>query len=374
MSKEKPMSNENNKIEDQVEVTEAEGSAAANQATIASKPTGISRSDLMSKLVDYASKADKGELADFVARLGGTEANGEVPTPDAIYASAKAAAGAGPNSAEKNKASIKSSGKHADPMPSVKEDLELLFGGSDELSEDFRLKVGTLFEAAVSTRVNLEKAKIVEDFEALETELKETYQKTLDESIEEIKTEMVENVDNYLNYAVAEWIAENKLAVQSNIRTQIAESFMASLKAVFEQHYVNIPEDKVDVVEAMAAELEEVKARLEETASENERLSKVVNEKEITDIVTTVSEGLTDTQKEKFTKLTEAINYANVDEFRKKVSIIKETYFPKNNVEVKVAKDQLLSESVEEPETEKSSAIDPKMQMYVSSISKIVKK
>ena len=368
------MSNENTNIDDQVEVTEAEGSAAANQATIASKPTGISRSDLMSKLVDYASKADKGELTDFVSRLGGTEANGEVPTPDAIYAAAKAAAGATGNNAEKNKGTIKSSGKHADPMPSVKEDLELLFGGSDDLSEDFRLKVGTLFEAAVSTRVNLEKAKIVEDFEALESELKEEYQKTLDESIEEIKTEMVENVDTYLNYAVAEWIAENKLAVQSNIRTQIAESFMASLKNVFEEHYVNIPDDKVDVVEAMAAELEEVKSRLEEASSENERLSKVVNEKEITDVVATVSEGLTDTQKEKFTKLTEAINYGNVDEFRKKVSIIKETYFPKNTVEVKVAKDQLLSESVEETETSKPSTIDPNMQMYVSSLSKILKK
>lgn len=368
------MSNENIKIDDQVEVTEAEGSAAANQATIAAKPTGVSRSDLMSKLVDYASKADKGELADFVARLGGTEANSEVPTPDAIYAAAKAAAGAVGDNSEKNKGTIKSSGKPSDPMPSVKEDLELLFGGSDDLSEDFRLKVSTLFEAAVSTRVNLEKAKIVEDFEALESELKEEYQKTLDESIEEIKTEMVENIDNYLNYAVAEWIAENKLAIQSNIRTQIAESFMSNLKAVFEQHYVNIPDDKVDVVEAMAAELEEVKSRLEEATSENDRLSKVVNEKEITDIVATVSEGLTDTQKEKLTKLTEAINYADVNEFRKKVSIIKETYFPKNNGEVKVAKDQLLSESVEEPETNKPSAIDPSMQMYVSSLKKIIKK
>lgn len=357
---------------EEVEVNEAD--ASSNQATIASKPTGISRSDLISKLVAYASQADKGELADFIARIGGAEANGEVPTPDTIYSTVKGAADGVGNNAEKNKGTIKSSGKPADPMPSVKEDLELLFGGSNDLSEDFRMQVSTLFEAAVSTRVNIEKAKIVEDFETLEAELKEEYQKTLDESIEEIKTEMVENVDNYLNYAVAEWIAENKLAVESNIRTQIAESFMANLKNVFEEHYVDIPDDRVDVVEALAAELEEVKAQLEESLNENAELIRVVSESEINDIVLTVSEGMTDTQKDKFTKLTEAINYSDVEEFRKKVSIIKETYFPKNNVEVKVAKDQLLSESVEEPETTKVSSIDPNMQMYVSSISKILKK
>lgn len=366
------MKTDKNKIEE-VEVNEA-ADAASNQATIASKPTGISRSDLISKLVAYASSADKIELADFIAKIGGADANGEVPDVNALYGASAAAGNATGNNAEKNKATLKSAGKHADPMPSVKEDLELLFGGSDDLSEDFRLKVGTLFEAAVSTRVNIEKARIVEDFESLEAELKEEYQKTLDESIEEIKGEMVENVDTYLNYAVAEWIAENKLAIQNNIRTQIAESFMVNLKQVFEEHYVEIPDDKVDVVEAIAAELEDVKSQLEEMLSENVRLTKVVDEKEINDIVTSVSESLTDTQKDKFTKLTEAINYNDVEEFRKKVSIIKETYFPKNNVEVKVAKDQLLSESVDEPPVVKSSTIDPNMQMYVSSISKILKK
>jgi adenylate kinase family enzyme len=359
-------------IEDTVEIVSEDGNAASNMATIASKPTSVSRSDLIAKMVDYATKCDKGELADLISRIGTAEMNPNSTTPDERYASVKAAANAVGDNSAKNMATIKSSGKHADPMPSVKEDLDLLFGGSDDLSEDFRLKVSTLFEAAVSTRVNIEVAKIEEDIETRHSELAEQYEKTLAESIEEIKNEMVENIDTYLNYAVAEWITENKLAVQNNIRTQIAESFISSLKNVFEDHYVNIPDDQVDVVEAMANELEEIKARLEETASENAKLSKIVNEKEVNDITSTVAEGMTDTQKEKFVKLTEAINYSDINEFRKKVSIIKETYFPKNT-EVKVAKDQLLSETVEEPVKETSTGHDPVMQMYVSSLSKLKK-
>ena len=124
-------------------------------------------------------------------------------------------------------------------MPSVKEDLALMFGDSSDLSEDFRLKTEALFEAAISTRLAIETAKLEESFE-----------EQLDESIDEIKNEMVENIDNYLNYAVAEWIAENRLAVENNIRTQVAESFLSGLKGLFEDHYVDIPEDQVDVVES----------------------------------------------------------------------------------------------------------------------------
>jgi hypothetical protein len=202
-------------------------------------------------------------------------------------------------------------------------------------------------------------------------EIEEAFENTLEESIVEIKEEMVENVDNYLNYAVAEWIAENKLAIENNIKTQIAESFMVNLKNVFEEHYVNIPDDQVDVVEAMSTELEDLKAQVNEMTEKNLELSRIVNEKEVETVTSSISEGLTDTQKDKFKKLTEAINYSNVDEFRKKVAIIKETYFPKNQ-EVKVAQDQLLSETVEEPV--KGPSLDPMMQIYVSSITKNSKK
>jgi hypothetical protein len=363
------MSNEINQIDDRVEVSEAD--AAANMATIAAKPTEVSRSDLISKMVAYAAKADKGDLAAFVASIGSAEMNPNATTPDEADAAVKAAAGAVGDKSAQNMASIKSSGKHADPMPSVKEDLAILFGDSEDLSEDFKFKVESLFEAAVSTRVNMRVAELEEQYEVAQNELTEKYEATLEESINEIKEEMVENVDNYLNYAVAEWISENKLAIENNIKTQVAESFMAGLKNVFEQHYVNIPDDQVDVVESMVSQIEDLEAKVNELTDANIELSKTVSEKEIKEITDSLSEGMTDTQKEKFTKLTEAVSFSNSEEFRKKVSVIKETYFPKNQ-EVKVAQDQLLSETVEEPA--KGPSLDPVMQMYVSSLTKNSKK
>ena len=340
-----------------------EADAASNMATIASKPTGISRSDLIAKMVAYASSLDKETLAQAAETIG--------MSPDDIYNSNKAATSTGDNSA-KNKASVNSSNAApAQPMTTVKEDLALIFGDSTDLSEDFKLKINTLFEAAVSTRVSIETTKLEESFEAAASELQTQFETDLEESVEKIQSEMLENVDNYINYAVAEWISENKLAIESGIRTEIAESFMLNLKNVFEEHYIDIPEDKVDVVESMAAELEEMKARFNETTERNIELSKVVNQKEVEDITTTFAEGMTDTQKDKFVKLTESINYSDSDEFRKKVSIIKETYFPTKS-EVKVTEDQLLNESVEEPE--KAPYVDPSMNNYVASISRTLKK
>jgi len=339
-----------------------EADAASNMATIASKPTGISRSDLIAKMVAYASSLDKETLAQAAETIG--------MLPDDIYNN-NAHLATGDNSV-KNKASINSSNAAAAmPMTSVREDLELLFGDSTDLSEDFKLKINTLFEAAVSTRVSIETTKLEESFEEAASELQTQFETDLEESVEKIQSEMLENVDNYINYAVAEWISENTLAIESGIRTEIAESFMLNLKNVFEQHYIDIPEDKVDVVESMAAELEEMKSRLNETTERNIELSKVVNQKEVEDITTTFAEGMTDTQKDKFVKLTESINYSDSAEFRKKVSIIKETYFPTKS-EVKVTGDQLLNESVEEPE--KTPYIDPSMNNYVASISRTLKK
>jgi len=373
----------------EMEIVSEAGDAASNMASIEAKPTNVSRSELMAKMVDYAAKASKEDLAAFIASVGEAPYMPGQPSPAERFKSIEDAENATGDNSEKNKATIKSSGKEKNPMPSldgvtsgdklhptmyakesIDSDLALLFGDSQDLSEDFKLKVSTLFEAAVSTRLNLETVQLEEKFENLQNELAEQYEATLVESVEEIKNEMVENIDNYLNYAVAEWISENKLAIQNNIRTEMAESFISNLKQVFEDHYVNIPEDKVDVVEAMSAELEEVKARLNESIEKNIELSKTVNEKTVEEITKTMSEGMADTQKDKFVKLTEAINYSDVEEFRKKITIIKETYFPKNQ-EVKVAQDQLLSETVEEPS--KTSSIDPDMQIYVSALSRTLK-
>jgi hypothetical protein len=342
------MSDELNNIEE-VEVEEIsldEDAAASNQATLAMKPTNVSRSDLISRMVAYASQLNKDDLSQVMDSMG-------VPENDELYSNnSRLATG---DMSAKNKATIKSSN-------AIKEDLALLFGDSSDLSEDFRLKVSTLFEAAVSTRVEIENARLEEEFEA-----------KLEESYNEIKTDMMENIDSYLNYAVAEWIEENKLAVENNIRTQVTESFLTGLKGLFEDHYVEIPEDKADIVESMAERIEELEELVNETTADNIELSKIVNEKEVREISASLSEGMVSTQKDKFKKLVEAVDYSDADEFRKKANIIKESYFTGKS-EVKVVADQLINEEVEEPEVKKTSSMDPTMDMYVSSLSKTIKK
>lgn len=343
----------NLEVNDQITDAVTEGVIEEGNAdTIAAKPTGISRSDLISKMVAYASKMDKDTLAQAVETI--------TKSPDEIYNTVTGNVTG--DASGKNKASIKSSGAKGDAMMSVKEDLALLFGDSSDLSEDFRLKTEALFEAAVSTRVNIEVARIEEEYEA-----------KVDEAVEEVKNDMVENIDKYLNVAVAEWIAENKLAVRSSIRTQMAESFLTGLKTLFDDHYVDIPEETTDVVESLTSELDALKEQIAVIASQRDELQAVVNESQIKETVDALSEGMTDTQRDKFGKLIEAINYSDAEEFRKKAAVIKETYFSGKS-EVKVVEDQLLRETVEEEPAKPASSLNPEMQMYVSSLSKSIKR
>ena len=327
----------------------------SNAGTIAAKATDVSRSELMASLVNYAnSLGNKEELAAFVAKL--PNAKEMTKSNDEIYNSTQQAKG----DSGKNKASINSSGAPSEPMKSVKEDLKVLFGEDESLSEDFRLRTEALFEAAVATRVGIEIAKIEEEVEA-------KYESAFESAI----SEMNENVDAYLNYAVAEWMQENKLAVESNIRTEVMESFLSGMRDLFIEHYIDVPEDKVDVVESMAAKIEELEAQVNETTTKNIELSKVVSEKEVKEATNQLSEGLTDTQKEKFVKLVEAVDFSSAEEFVKKASIIKESYFSGKS-EVKVPQDQLLNESVDEPAP--AERIAPEMQVYASALSRTLKK
>jgi hypothetical protein len=330
-----------------------------NAASIAMQPTDVSRSELMAMMVNYAnSLGNKEELAAFVAKLPG--AKEMTKSNDEIYNSVT---GNQTTDNSKNKASINSSNAPAMPMasaPSMKEDLAILFGEDSGLSEDFRIKTETIFEAAVSTRVGMEISRI-----------EESYEVKLEESLSQIQVEMEENVDAYINYAVAEWLQENKIAVESNIRSEIMESFVSGLKGLFEEHHIDIPEDDVPVVEQMAEEIAALEAQINETTEKNIELQKQLAEAEVLATADELSESMTDTQKDKFTKLIEAVNYSNATEFRKKASIIKETYFSKKT-ESKTSPDQLLTESVEEPET--ATYVNPDMRHYVESLSRSVKK
>jgi len=326
---------------------------------ITMNPTDVSRSELMAMMVNYAnSLGNKEELAAFVAKL---------PTPkemtatqDAVYASVT---GNATKDSGANKASIKSSSAPSETMhslPSMKEDLAVLFGDDSGLSEDFRLKTETIFEAAVATRVGMELSR-----------LEESYEQKLEESLSSIQEEMEENVDAYLNYAVAEWIQENQLAIESNIKTEIMESFLVGLKGLFEEHHIEIPEDDIPVVEAMAEEIAALEEQINETTEKNIELQRQLAEAEVLNAADELSEGMTDTQKDKFVKLIESVSYTNANEFRKKASVIKETYFS-GKAEVRVIQDQLLNESVDEPEEQKFVA--PDMKMYVESLTRSIKK
>jgi hypothetical protein len=151
----------------------------------------------------------------------------------------------------------------------------------------------------------------------------------------------------------------------------MTESFLSGLKSLFEEHYIDIPENKVDVIESLTLRIEELEETINNTIEENIELTKIVNKNEVTSIVNDISEDLSDSQKEKFTKLIEDIGYSSVDEFKNKANIIKETYF-KNKSKIVVNSDRLLNESVDEPESSKH--VDPTMSVYVDSLSRSIKK
>lgn len=238
----------------------------------------------------------------------------------------------------------------------VKEDIDAIFSGED-LSEEFKSKVGTVFEAAVIARA----VNVVEEME------KEILQAAA-ETIEEAKAQIEEQVDSYLNYMVEQWMEENKLAVTSGLKMEIAEEFMADIKAVFESHNINLPEEKLDVMEAMSAENEELKQKLNDVLHSNIDLKKEVNEAKKVQIVTKVCEGLTATQAEKVKTLAEGVEFTTEREYSEKLSIIREQYFSNK---VKTTASTPVVESVDPaPATDESAMVSPLMERYVRSIGK----
>lgn len=238
----------------------------------------------------------------------------------------------------------------------VKEDIDAIFNGED-LSEEFKSKVGTVFEAAVIARA----VNVVEEME------KEILQAAA-ETIEEAKAQIEEQVDSYLNYMVEQWMEENKLAVTSGLKMEIAEEFMADIKAVFETHNIALPEEKLDVMEAITAENEELKQKLNDVLHSNIELKKEVNEGKKVQIVTKVCEGLTATQAEKVKTLAEGVEFTTEREYTEKLSIIREQYF---SSKVKTTAPTSVVESVDPaPATDESATISPIMERYVRSIGK----
>ena len=227
----------------------------------------------------------------------------------------------------------------ATPEYDIEEDVNALLGG-EELSEDFKEKAKTIFEAAINT-------KVAEIKEALEAQYEEQLADRLVEATEELK----ERVDSYLEYVADEWVNENELAIEQGLKTEMTESFLSGMKGLFEEHYVTIPEDKYDVLESMVEKLDDMETKLNEQIEKNIGLNKRLAESSADSILTQVSEGLAQTQKEKLASLSESIEFESEEEYREKLETLKESYFS-NKPATSSAKTETLSEGVDVSTTE----------------------
>jgi len=258
----------------------------------------------------------------------------------------------GDNSA-KNKASVATGG--------VKEDIDAMFAG-EEITEEFREKATTIFEAAVQARVT-----------EIESALTEQYEQKLSEEITEFMSEVDKRIDEYMDYVVQEWLEENEIAIDNSLRTEIVEEFIEGMKKLFVESYIDIPEDKLDVLGTLAAKVEELETKLNESIESNIQMKKVVAEHTKQAIFSEVSEGLAATQVEKFAALAEGVDYTDEETYKRKLEIVKENYF----ADKKVVKDLVESEvdSAEEPtETAQPKITDPVVASYMAAISRTAKK
>ena len=233
----------------------------------------------------------------------------------------------------------------------VSADVAALVEGT-ELSKEFAEKAKTIFEAAIKAKLNEEYLKLVEHFA-----------KEHEEKLTAAKAELSEEVNGTVNYAIGTWMEQNQVAVDRGIRNEITEDFIAGLKGLFEEHYISIPDDKVEVVEGMADSIREMETRLDEQVKANVKLQNRLNESAKTNILATVSEGLADTQKEKLAALAEGLEFVSEESFSKKVSTIKEAYFKEGTLIQSEVADETPVEGVDND-------LNPAMASYVDAINR----
>jgi len=255
--------------------------------------------------------------------------------------------------ADKKKEEPKAEEKEDKKELDVKEHVDALVAGDDSLSEEFKTKAATVFEAAIKSKVK----EIAEEMQA-------DYDKKLTEETSKSKDELVEKVDSYLAYVVEEWMKENELALERGIKGEIAEDFISGLKKLFEDHYIDVPDEKYNVLEDQSSKIEELEKKLNESIEKNVELSKENGEHKRQNIIDEASEDLADTQKEKFNKLAEEVEYSNEEDFTAKVKTIKESYFGKKESTSEI--DDVAAESNAEQPQDLTNA----MAAYSAAISK----
>ena len=241
---------------------------------------------------------------------------------------------------------------------SIEEDVEALLAG-EELSEEFQEKARTIFETAIAAKVS-----------EIKEQLATSYEETLVEEIVTIKKELTERVDSYLEYVADEWLAENQLAVEQGLKTEMTESFLTGMKGLFEEHYVTIPEDKYDVLESMVDKLDEMEGKLNEQIERNVSLNKRLAESVADVIFADVTEGLAMSQREKLASLAENVEFDSEDSYREKLVKLRESYFP-TNASAQKDNSELVSESVD---YDASIAPTGSMANYLKTLDRVSKK
>ena len=226
----------------------------------------------------------------------------------------------------KNKASIAAKSSSASgkieappasgtPQERLEQTLDALFDG-ENLTEDFMIKTATIFEAAINERVS-----------EIENTILEQYQGLLEEHIQEISSELAEKLDDYLGYVVEQWMEENELAVETGIRSDIAENFINGLKNLFDENYIDVPDEKYDIIEDVATENQQLKEQLDESIQNNIELHQSLLSHRCAEIFYEESEGLVDTDVERYASLSQGVEFEDEDQYREKIQIIKESYF-----------------------------------------------
>jgi len=241
---------------------------------------------------------------------------------------------------------------------SVEDDINALVEG-EELSEEFREKAATIFEAAINSKVK-----------GIKEELTASYEEKLVEEVASIKEELKDRVDSYLEYVADEWIAENQLAVESGLKEEMTESFISGMKSLFEEHYVTIPEDKYDVIESMVDKLDEMEGKLNEQIEKNVALNKRLAES-VSDVVfAEVTDGLAQTQKDKLAGLVDNVEFESETAYREKLNTLRESYFP-TKVAQRNQTENLTEEAGSPVETSNHS---PTMEAYLKTLTRVSKK
>ena len=295
------------------------------------------------------------KLAGEVVDLGGpTNQNYKSDDDSAKIDATKAAKSATAPTTKPSDASAKMEEVETDEQVFA-EDIESLFADDSTISEEFKAKASTLFEARVHDRVS-------QIQEAMEAE----YAGMLEEAVETVKTDLTEKVDSYLNYVVEQWLEQNEIAIESGLRAELTEEFIAGLRNLFAEHYIDVPAEKVNLVDELASKVEELEGKLDEEIERSVELKKSLVESRKVEITHAVCEGLTATQLEKIKSLAESVDYSTAEEYQSKLETIRENYFPSG---IKKAVENQLHEQVEEA-SDKPVINDPFVAMVSQAISK----